>query len=265
MNRSLITYSIIFCLLMAIGFALWSVLSAAPTSNNSQVGNVPQIEKVDLNPSSLVQGQANNTPETSEDSSTQNLNATEQIALPKDIRLIGTQTAVPKIALLESDGAAEQFQIGDMIFGFDIELVDIAAQHVIVTFNNTSFTIPLIGPNLIANEVSETDQSFNKMTAAQIGNRPKILEHVMTFSASTATRKGAFASPGLNPKLFAQAGLREGDLVLSINDKDITNSEQLAQLQSSFPQADTFVFKVERNGGIISLYLDIPSRALTIR
>jgi general secretion pathway protein C len=248
-----------------MSFALWSVLYVGPASNEFEPSQVSVQEIARLITPQDAQEKTNVGIKVFKDISTQKRGAEHQTTLPIAIRLIGTQSSMPQIALIESDGIAKQFQIGDKVFSFDIELVDIASQHAIVAFNNTPFTIVLIGPNLLNSEPEQSYQAFENMSVEEIGNRPRILEHVITFSASETSGKSAFASVGINPKLFAQAGLQEDDLIKSINDKDITDPEQLAQLQSLIPHADTLIFKVERDGRIITLYLDIPSRALNIQ
>ncbi|MFC4701007.1 PDZ domain-containing protein [Glaciecola siphonariae] len=200
---------------------------------------------------------ANNKPE-------QNSNAQSQSRLPISLKLIGTNQSARSSALIESQGIAEEFALGELIFNWPIQLVTIESEQVSVGFDNQIFVLNLVGPNLLAKETQEEAFDFYRMSAEDIGTRPKIIEHIVNLTPTDFIADGMIASVGMNPSLFAQAGLQEDDVIKMINGKRVTVEDELADVQSSLQHSSTIVFTVERKGRMITLYLDIPSEALTI-
>jgi type II secretory pathway component PulC len=123
----------------------------------------------------------------------------------------------------------------------------------------------LIGPNLLEEKIDKSISELLAMTPEEIGNRPQLLEHFVKLTPTPYIADGMLASPGISPTLFAQAGLEEDDVITSINGKSITVADEFSELKRTIRHADTLVINVIRRGRAITLYLDIPSEALTLR
>lgn len=179
----------------------------------------------------------------------------------KGIAMDGNQSR----CLLESNGEISEYTIGDLIYGYPIQIVDIASQSIVLGFDSQRFELSLNGPNLLAVIEQKSDLELRNMTSEQIGNRPKIIEHFVDLTPTPYIADGMIASPGINPALFEQAGLKEDDVITTINGKRITIADEFSELQRTIRHADTLVIKVRRKGRTIVLYLDIPSEALTLK
>ncbi|MBT1451650.1 hypothetical protein KJ365_12230 [Glaciecola sp. XM2] len=191
------------------------------------------------------------------------LTTKNDLALPLALKLIGTDGDTQ--ALIESAGVAQQYQLQERVFGREIVLIDVNQDNVVVEYQSTPFMLNLIGPNLLANKANDAAPYVDVLSAEEIGNRPKRLEHIVALSTPNTRADGMIAMPGVSPKLFTQAGLKEGDIINSINGLNPNNPQQLEQLQRMIPNADTLIFQVNRDGRLITVFLDIPSPALHIQ
>jgi type II secretion system protein C len=183
-------------------------------------------------------------------------------ALPVFIKVIGIDASTR--CLLEFGGVAAEYEVGDMVFSMPIQVISIARTSVRLSYNGTVHVLPLQLPNLLAKSSNDSQIDPYKMSPEQIGTRPQILEHIVKLTESDFIAQGMIASIGMNPALFQQAGLQDDDVIQLINGYSVGKPAQMQELQSSVRYSDTIVFEVIRKGRRITLYLDIPSEALTI-
>ncbi|MFC3094103.1 type II secretion system protein GspC [Alteromonas sediminis] len=65
-------------------------------------------------------------------------------------------------------------------------------------------------------------------------------------------------SPGKNPALFEATGLKSGDVVTLINGLDLTDPQQSIDAMGELRNAEFIELTVNRNGEILTLYLELP-------
>ncbi|WP_371193548.1 PDZ domain-containing protein [Glaciecola sp. SC05] len=187
-------------------------------------------------------------------------------ALPIVIQLKGIEVSAGAAkCLLESAGILGEFEVGDLLYDRPIQLLDILSNSVILGFENHTYEIVLSGPNLLEQALPQTHSELLGMPVDKIGNRPQIVEHFVQLTPTPFIADGMLASPGINPDLFAQAGLKEDDVITTINGKSVTLADEFEELQRTMRYADTLVITAMRKGRVITLYLDIPSEALTLK
>nr|WP_136251378.1 PDZ domain-containing protein [Ningiella ruwaisensis] len=269
MKENVSTVILLLCLMAAVIYSVMSLNEDETTylsSAEDDVGarNLSQARQAPANYATTnstfsagkQSAQYNNVPATEGVSS--------HISLPIFVKMIGSQLRPQTIALLEHKGMADQFEPGDLIFGYDIQVLDIQERSVLLGFDNNTFEISLTGPNLLAQPELETYEDFLAMTPDEIGTRPRILEHIVHLTHTNFIANGMIASPGMNPELFEQAGLQEDDVITSINGKRVTVPGELEELSKTIRHANTLVFQVMRKGRLITLYLDIPGESLNV-
>ncbi|WP_395339942.1 hypothetical protein PN836_015680 [Ningiella sp. W23] len=269
MKQSITTPALLLCLLGAVVYSVMS-LNAEPdfarASNfTSSDASEPTSslgyphESIDKHPAVKQSGEVT-VSRTSR--SGQSLSSTT--GLPIRLKVVGIRSKNEPLALIESQGLVEEFMIGELLFNWPIQLIEISDSFVVVGYESEEYSFNLIGPNLLSKKNEELEPDPMQMTAQQIGTRPKIIEHIVTLIPTDFIADGMLASVGMNPQLFKQIGLQEDDVIKKINGKQITNQEDFAELQRTIQYADTLVFEIERKGRPLTLYLDIPSEELTI-
>lgn len=150
---------------------------------------------------------------------------------------------------------------GDVLFDTNATMFEITPSYIIVLHNRHEYRLfPLQKrrPAQAEKPVALSETDFTKMTAKEIGTRPRIIEHVVQLIPTPFIADGMIASAGMNPKLFKQAGLKTDDVIKKINGKVVANAEQFAEFERRFHTYDTLVFEIERKGRKMTLYLDIP-------
>lgn len=268
MQQKLSTIALLLCLLAAFIYSMMSLQSSPKPTHKEHAGNL----HADAFPQKLL---AQDTIEQGAQSTDKQstlpihektgiIEAKQVDELPISIKLIGTNTQPPMQSLLESGGRALQYTVGDLVFSQAIQLIRIDEKQVRLAYNNKTFDIDLLGPNLLQQQIRRATADPYKMTPKQIGNRPKIIEHIVSLSPTDYIAGGMIAAQGMNPALFQQAGLKQDDIIMSINGYKVDSEDKLDSLQTSIEHSDTIVFEVIRRGRAITLYLDIPSEALTI-
>ena len=268
MQQKLSTIALLLCLLAAFTYSMMSLHSSPTPTHKANTANL----QADVFPrESLTQNAIEHTARSTNKQSTLSIHEKNAIVevkqageLPISIKLIGTNTQPPMQSLLESGGRALQYKVGDLVFSQAIQLIRIDEKQVRLSYNNKIFDIDLLGPNLLQQQIRGATTDPYQMTAEQIGNRPKIIEHIVTLTPTDYIAGGMIAAQGMNPALFKQAGFKQDDVIMSINGYNADSKDELNSLQTSIEHSDTIVFQVMRRGRTITLYLDIPSEALTI-
>jgi general secretion pathway protein C len=69
---------------------------------------------------------------------------------------------------------------------------------------------------------------------------------------------GYRVSPGKDPSLFTQVGLKDGDIVIELNGYDLSDTVQALEAVALLNEAQSLGVEVLRNDEVISLNLDIP-------
>lgn len=192
------------------------------------------------------------------------------ISLPKTFLLRGAVTQSEDVlpaALVEYKGGLTEYELGNYVLDTNMRITNISNGSIIVEYNNQDFQIDLTPPNLLAPDYRKPSESMTQllnMTPQEIGARPRIIEHMLILTPTPYIADGQLVHPGLNPRLFKQAGFQEDDVLKTINGKSVTIEHELEAIKKELLDAHTLEFQVMRKGRLITLYLDIPSEALDV-
>ena len=187
-----------------------------------------------------------------------------------DLTLLAAIVAKPinlSSAIIQSKASAETYNLSDKINQTDVTIAAIYSNYVVLAINNQEYELRLSAAvdtnNKYASYQREDpeQEAHDNKRAKEIGNRPKELEHIIVI---TPASEGYYVTPGINPDLFRAARFKEGDVLQSINGKDVNIPEELEQAKALIATAETLAFSVLRGGVLITLYLDIPAESLSI-
>jgi hypothetical protein len=198
-------------------------------------------------------------------------------SLPITIKLVGISdgasssdigTTYQTFVLIQFQDELYEHILFDFIANTEIQIIAINKLSINIEHENVIHTIALSSPNLLAEGYQEAEVSYAElliMKPADIGTRPRIIEHLVTLIPTPYIADGQLISPGINPELFAQAGFKSDDLLKTINGQRVTVESERENIQENIKTAQTLIFTVMRRGRLITLYLDIPSETLDLR
>jgi general secretion pathway protein C len=192
--------------------------------------------------------------------------ADEALARLTLLAVVMAQPVNNSSALIGSGNNRSNYDIGDKILNSPASLSAVFASYVLVNIDGEDYRLVLVGDEqdtLLSAADSQTapQDDYLAMTAEDIGNRPKLLTHILSIDPNNNDYR---VSPGVNPQLLRAAKFKPGDELLTINGKDVSIPEEYAQAQALIATAQTLEFEVLRNGQIVTLYLDIPNEDLSI-
>lgn len=191
---------------------------------------------------------------------------------PLDLSLLGTissDTSEQSSATIQSRMQVRTYFIGDQIAYTNATLIEIENDRVILLNEGVEQVLLIQGTvskdytsieaQNIANNQNE-QQNLGPKTAKQIGNRPSKLEHIVSLD----DMDDMSISPGINPQLYRSIGFKEGDKLKKVNGIDATDFDQLTLIDNAIGNTQVVEFLVQRDGKLLSLYLDIPTKALSL-
>ena len=172
-------------------------------------------------------------------------------------------------AVIQDNSLVSLYKLNDQVKNTKLSIAAIYHNHIVLVAGNQEYELRLSAkPNTDfltepRQETASTSEktALNSEIAKKIGNRPKQLEHIVAITPAT---EGFYVSPGINPALFRAAKFKEGDVLQSINGKDINEPDELEQAKALILTAETLEFNVLRGGKLVTLYLDIPAQDLSI-
>lgn len=160
----------------------------------------------------------------------------------------------------EAAGSARVYAVGGTLPGGS-RLAEVYPDRVILDRGGSFETLPLPrqGSGAAATGFVDSGAVPAALPTAGAGPTADDIGSVIRWQAVMRADKpsGVRVYPGANAQLFAQLGLRPGDLVLAINDTplaDQANSEQFIRSLAGMPQAR---LTIERGGRTESLALDL--------
>lgn len=259
-NKVILT---VIAILAIIGLGSWYLLlmTSDPASSSIELTENLQIESVKdaTNTSQSLQKTVKN----KETDSAAEINP----KVISNLTLLAVVVANPaenSSAVIQFNLVSGNYSIGDSIRNTTVVLEDVSNDNVTVKLDGIRYMLNLQGgeasPYSLSSNDSNLDDSEKTLTAKEIGNRPKQLDHIIAISPENNDYS---VRPGLNPALFKAAKFKPGDILKSINGKDVTNPEELAQANALIATAQTLKFEVFRGGQTVTLYLDIPSKNLS--
>lgn len=189
-----------------------------------------------------------------------------------DLKLLAAIVANPinkSSAVIQANDLVTLYSLNDKIKQTELSIAAIYHNYIVLVLDNQEYELRLSADsnnNLEAVPLQEAELdpeqiAIDKKRATEIGNRPKELEHIVVI---TPASNGFYVTPGINPALFRSAKFKEGDVLQTINGKDVNDPEELAQAKALIATAETLEFNVLRGGVLVTLYLDIPAQDLSI-
>lgn len=171
------------------------------------------------------------------------------------------------IVMVQFDNKLHTHSLFDYISNSNIQIVAIVHNAIEVNYEDRIYTIELSEPNLLAADFVDSplsDAQLLSMTSEEISTRPRMIEHLVSLTATPYIADGKIVSKGTNPALFEQAGFKVDDVLKTVNGKRVTVASEYAEIQKELKTALMLEFTVMRKGRLIDLYLDIPSETLEV-
>ncbi|MBL7663197.1 PDZ domain-containing protein [bacterium] len=179
------------------------------------------------------------------------------------LRLVGTNInpKSPSTAIIEDQGKQAQdiFEINELVFN-QAKLIEVAAESVKLEYNGRIETLLLTegsksGPDVASTpsasgDDSQTDFSVDEAELnQQLNNLPLLLSQARAVpyfrnGASVGFRLFAIRQGSLYEKL----GLKNGDIIESVNDNKVQDPSQAIKLFETLRSERSISVKVERNG-----------------
>ena len=181
-------------------------------------------------------------------------------------------------AIIENRGSQAVYGLGEKIEGTNATLQKVYNDRVIIKNGVRNETLMLDGidydeanrrremqarnrpePEELEEDTVELSDEALEATAA-LRERPANFTDFISISPKTEEGQliGYQVSPGKEPELFKSAGLQAGDVITQINGLDLTDLQQSQEALSELRNAQTIELTIIRDGGLTTLYLDLP-------
>lgn len=200
------------------------------------------------------------------------INLTEtETTIPIDMRLIGTVSGGPDYAIfLSGDGKQEIFKRGERIFNSGIlERVD---RDKVIIFDGKRREIPL--SDILTIETAKKKESSNPSIVRSAGSNNFIIsqegvQHAIENPSQLMTdarlqpnyingkQEGFILREVRNGGIYQSLGLQNGDVLLRINNYEITNPEIALQAFTALKGMDRVDLDILRNGSRMTLTYQI--------
>lgn len=180
--------------------------------------------------------------------------------------LASDNKADARAIIADSSGKEEQYAIGDTVPG-NAELSQIYPDRVILKRSGRYETLrlpndesgagraPLSGGRSatlpLAGNTAETPAERLRQIREQIMNSPRSLYGMIRATPKTDEHghtMGYMVSPGRDPRLFNQVGLRPGDVVLEVNNMSLADPANGAKALKSLQEGQQVTVKLLRGG-----------------
>lgn len=188
-------------------------------------------------------------------------------------------------AIIENKGQQNTYGIGDKIDGTRATVNEVFADRITINNGGSTETLMLDGLDYNKNPsimVRASDEDENRIYDAPSANdsvqhrtltpavqnlRQEIAETPASFSQYISISPeqqdgkpvGYRVRPGRSPELFNAAGLQNNDIITELNGLDLTDPQQAMEAMSSLNEAESLQLTVNRDGDLLTLYLDLPS------
>jgi general secretion pathway protein C len=171
---------------------------------------------------------------------------------------IATENPKKGIAIISDGGPSKVFAVGDNVNG--ASLYSVYLDHVILDRGGNLETLLLPrrftgGPRAAPRRVADV------RTAQTIPNVNSILHQVMRPAASYDSAAGKFrgfrAYPGRNRAMFAELGLKPGDLVTAINGQPLDDAQRSERVFNTIQTEASVTVTIERGGNRQDISLNV--------
>ena len=186
-------------------------------------------------------------------------------------------------AVIENRGIQQTYGIGEKIEATNATLKHVFNDRVIIKNGARDETLMLDGidfdeANKNRQRASQDNNVTNKpVVTTPASNRRQLSQEALNASRQLRTQPASFTDfisvspyqrdgqlqgyrlqPGKNPALFAEVGLKAGDVITEINGLNVTDPQQATEALGELRSADALQLTVIRNEEYLTLYLDLP-------
>ena len=172
----------------------------------------------------------------------------------------------PSVIIKQQGDKENIYQINDFITPTTI-LKEVFSEYVVLERNGNLEKLEIIRKGLeVSNtnnassyEISNSNKSKLSQYLQDLNNKPQNLFNVLSVEPNYANGelRGFIISPGTEKALFEGLGFQKNDIILNINNNELTNLSQAFKLRSVLVEQKLFNFKVERKGQIKFLTINL--------
>ncbi|AWL10630.1 Type II secretion system protein [Saliniradius amylolyticus] len=187
-------------------------------------------------------------------------------------------------AIIESSGKQKTYGVGEKIDRTSVILHQVYPDRVILKNGSQFETLMLEGLDYSKNpQISVLAEDNTPSSSSDDGAGEEAESRTLSDEALATTqalqqqpanftdyiaitqhrRDGELAgyrvSPGKDPALFEAAGLKANDVITEINGLSLTDTEQAMQAMQELRNTQSLQLTIERDGSLLTLYLDLPS------
>ncbi|GGD76890.1 type II secretion system protein GspC [Lacimicrobium alkaliphilum] len=179
-------------------------------------------------------------------------------------------------AIIENRNQQNTYGVGEKVDGTNVVVKEVLIDRIIIQNGSRMETLMLDGvdfkkgravltpsnPQPQPQRTSPRQLSEQAVSATQeLMSQPANFTDYIAISQHMAEGelKGYRVSPGKKPALFNAVGLQANDIVTEINGLDLTDIQQSMEAMSMLRETDSLQLTVDRDGELLTLYLDLPA------
>lgn len=172
----------------------------------------------------------------------------------------------PSVIIKQQGDKENIYQINDFITPTTI-LKEVFSDYVVLERNGNLEKLEIIrkgleesnSNNAPSYEISNSNKSKLSQYLKDLNNKPENLFNVLSVEPnySNGELRGFIISPGTEKALFEGLGFQKNDIILNINNNELTNLSQAFKLKNVLVEQKLFNFKVERKGQIKFLTINL--------
>ena len=174
-----------------------------------------------------------------------------------ELQLFGTRASegsLPGSAIIgAADGEQKSYLVGEEVAP-GVKLAGVFFDHVVLNRGGATQTIYMPQAEGGGGGAPAPGRPAEAAAASAVGNAFQLKPRKQGERVT-----GVLVSPGADPRLFAAAGLREGDVIVAVNGAQITSMIDVQQLQSSIAPGARLLLTVERGAAKVPIALNLPS------
>jgi general secretion pathway protein C len=187
-------------------------------------------------------------------------------------------------AVIENKGSQNTYGVDDKVDGTNAILKEVFADRVIIKngarretlmldgldYSKSAAHSPIVRSPSSQPEPKSTGSPRRELSEEAIEATRALQQQPANFSDYIAISPhrideqlvGYAVSPGKDPSLFQAVGMQSGDVIVEINGLDLTDTQQSMEAMGALRAAQSLQLTVNRDGDLLTLYLDLPNAEL---